>query len=406
MTPSTTTSSVRFCGIDIAKRQHQAVLLDGTGQITKPAFTVTNDRRGFELLLDQLRQSPGPVTVALEATGHYWLALYQALTVGGHRVLVFNPLQIHAYRRSGVRPCKTDRSDAFWIADFARIGQGRPASESLPLFLQLRELTRFRSGLTAQVGDCKRKILCVLDRVFPEYETLFSNVFLNASRQLLATAVSAQEFADLDLEELAHLLQRSSRSRFGAEEAERLQAVARQSVGLPYLVNAARIEVRCLLEQLEMLEKQRQQVDQALEALMAELPQYLTTIPGIGPVTGASILAEIGDLGRFASLEGLVAYAGIDATVCQSGQFEAQQTRMSKRGSPHLRRALWQAAHLAIRYDPDLREYYERRRAEGKAHGTVLGAICRKLLARVYVVLKENRPYEVRRKPAQSLDSQ
>lgn len=385
-----------FCGIDVAKRQHYAVVLDTTGKVCQRAFAVSNDRQGFTSLLEQLQQLPGPVVVALEATGHYWLAVYQALTDQGYRVLVFNPLQIHNYRKSGIRLCKTDRSDARWIADFARIGQGRPAPENLPILLQLRELTRFRFGLTAQIGDCKRKILCVLDRVFPEYETLFSDVFLTASRRLLTEAVTAQEFAEFDLGELTQLLQTGSRGRFGAEQVEKVQQAARESVGVSFLGGVALIEIRCLLEQLQLVETQRQQVDETLETLLEQVPQHLSSIPGIGLATAAAIVAEIGDVKRFPRLESLVAYAGIDATVCQSGQFEGERMRMSKRGSPHLRRALWQGAYAVIRYDPELRAYYQRRRAEGKAHGTVLGAICRKLLARIYVLLKEEREYEAR----------
>jgi transposase len=144
---------------------------------------------------------------------------------------------------------------------------------------------------------------------------------------------------------------------------------------------------------MDLLEVQRDRVDEALGQLMASLPQYITTIPGIGPVSGAAILAEIGDVSRFPTVEKLVAYAGIDATVYQSGEFEGTHRHMSKRGSPYLRLALWQAAFMAIQHDPELRAYYNRKRAEGKAHGTALGAICRKLLARIYVVLKEQRPY-------------
>jgi transposase len=129
---------------------------------------------------------------------------------------------------------------------------------------------------------------------------------------------------------------------------------------------------------------------------MAQLPQHITSIPGIGSVTGAAILAEIGNIRRFPSPEKLVAYAGIDPIVYQTGQFNATNTRMSKRGSPYLRQALWQAAFTASRFDPQLRDYYQRKRAEGKAHGTVLGAICRKLLHRVYIILKEERPYVIR----------
>jgi transposase len=153
----------------------------------------------------------------------------------------------------------------------------------------------------------------------------------------------------------------------------------------------------CLVAQLDFLSQQVAELDVALATLVATLPnQYLITIPGIGPVTAAAILGEIGEIDRFDSLKQLVAYAGIDPSVYQSGQFEAQQTRMSKRGSPYLRHALWMAATLARIHDPELKAYYHQRRAEGKAHGTVTGAICRKLLARIFVILRDQRPYEPR----------
>jgi transposase len=384
-----------FCGIDVAKRSHVAMVLDEQGQVVKPPLTIHNTRAGFEQLHHLLAGLPGPVNIGLEATGHYWLALFENLSAR-YPVTVLNPLQIHAYRRSGVRKCKTDRADAFWIADFVRVGQRPPAHENTPLLLQLRELTRFRSRLTEQIGDCKRKVLSVLDRVFPEYETLFSDVFLRSSRQLLAEAVSAQDFADFDLTELAQRLQNASRGRFGQAKAESIQQLARQSVGITFLADAARVEMRCLIEQIDLLETQCELLDQKLAELMALIPQHLTTIPGVGPVTGAAILAEIGDVQRFDTVEKLVAYAGIDAAVYQTGQFEAKERHMSKRGSSHLRHALWQAALVASQHDPDLRAYYQRKRAEGKDHGVALGAICRKLLNRIYVVLKEQRPYIVR----------
>lgn len=385
-----------FCGIDVAKRKHVALCLDDAGQVVKPAFSVANDRTGFEHLLQQLAALPGPVTVGLEATGHYWLALYETLTTHGYDVIVLNPLQVHAYRRSGVRKRKTDASDAFWIADFIRIGNVPASERHTPVMLQLRELTRFRHRLSETIGDCKRKVLTVLDRVFPEYETLFSNVFLKSSRRVLAEAVTAQEFADFNLEELTHLLRTASRGHFGQAKAVALQQMARQSIGVGFLTNAVHLEVQCLLEQMTLLETQRQQVDETIATLLVRIPQYLTTIPGIGPVTGAAILAEIGDVQRFGSVEKLVAYAGIDATVYQTGQFTAERAHMSKRGSPYLRHALWQAANVAFHKDTELRAFYQRKRAEGKAHGTTLGAVCRKLLARIYVILKEERPYVIR----------
>jgi transposase len=266
----------------------------------------------------------------------------------------------------------------------------------LPVLLQLRELSRFRYHLTDQIGDCKRKLLTILDRVFLEYEQVFSSVFLQASHTLLKEAVSAQEVAEFDLQELSALLHQASRGLFGEEKAQHLQSQARQLVGVGFLKDAVRMEMRCLLEQIELLEQQRDQVEAALEELMAQVPQFITSIPWIGLAAGAALLEEIGDVSRFESVEKLLAYAGIDATVYQTGQFEATEAHMSKRGSPYLRLALWQAASMAILYDAELKAYYQRKRDEGKHHGTALGAICRKLLARIYVVLKEQRPYIIR----------
>lgn len=385
-----------YCGIDVAKHKHVVVVLDEQGQVLKPAFTIANTRAGFDQLRQTLQGVSQPLLIGLEATGHYWLALYEELTQQGQAVIVLNPLQVAAYRKSGVRKVKNDRSDAVWIADFVRIAHLPPTRRDLPVLLQLRELSRFRFHLSDQIGDGKRKLLTILDRVFPEYEQLFSSVFLQASRALLKQAVSAQEVAEFDLQELSDLLQKTSRGRFGTQKAEDLQSQARQSVGVGFLKDAVRLEMGCLLAQIELLEEQRDQVERALEALMAQVPQYITSIPGIGLATGAALLAEIGDVSRFESAEKLVAYAGIDATVYQTGQFEASEAHMSKRGSPYLRLALWQAASMAIQYDPELKAYYQRKRAEGKHHGTALGAVCRKLLGRIYVVLKEQRPYLIR----------
>jgi transposase len=385
-----------FCGIDVAKHQHAALVVDDKGQVVQPAFSFDNSRGGFDQLATTLTELSEPVSVGLEATGHYWLALFDDLTQQGNSVTVINPLQVAAYRRSGIRKVKTDTADAFWIADFLRIANLRPTDQELPVILQLRELSRFRFWLTDQIGDCKRKILCILDRVFPEYETLFSSVFLKSSRALLKEAVSAQEIADFDLAELTVLLRDASRGHFGQPKAEAIQNAARRSVGVGFLVDAVRVQMRCLLQQIDLLHEQIAQLDAALAELMDQIPQYITSIPGIGLATGAAILGEIGDVHRFESADKLVAYAGIDPTVYQTGQFQASEAHMSKRGSPYLRHALWLAATVAVRHDPDLQAYYETKRKQGKHHGTVIGAVCRRLLARVYVILKEQRPYVIR----------
>lgn len=385
-----------YCGIDVAKRKHSAMVLDEKAETIQQNFTFKNSREGFDKLLSLLKPFSGELVVALEATGHYWLSLYECLSTANYPVVVLNPLQVHAYQRSGIRKRKNDRIDAFWIADYARVANQKATVKQAPELMQLRELTRFRFRLTENIGNCKRKLLTVLDRVFPEYETLFSSVFLTTSKELLAKAITAQEFADFDLQELTELLSRASRGRFGQDKAEAIVEKARHSIGISAFANSARVQVQCLLAQLNLLEAQCQEIDQEIETLMEQLPQHITSIPGVGAVTGAAILGEIGDINRFDSPEKLVAYAGIDATVYQSGNFEASETHMSKRGSPFLRVALWQAASMAALYDPQLKDYYQKKKAEGKHHGTVVGAVSRKLLSRIFIILKENRPYEIR----------
>ncbi len=137
-------------------------------------------------------------------------------------------------------------------------------------------------------------------------------------------------------------------------------------------------------------------VEQQIERLLATVQQHVTDIKGIGPVLASSLVAEIGDVTRFARFESLVAYSGIDPSVFSSGEFSATETHMSKRGSPYLRRALWLAAISASQSNPDLADYLHRRLEQGKPWGTAMGAVARKLLSRIYVVLKQNRPYEVR----------
>lgn len=387
---------MHYCGIDVAKKSHVVTVIDERGEVVKPSFTVTNDRAGFDQLIGLLAPFDGQVRVGLESTGHYWLSLFDTLSQEGYGVVVINPLQVRAYRKTDIRKRKTDSWDAYWVADFMRHRNPSPSELNLPVILQLRELTRFRHRLTEQIGDCKRKILSALDRVFPEYESLFSDVFLATSRELLRGAVAAAEFAEFDLAELEAIVVRSSRGRFGREKARQIQAVARKSVGVSFLTDAIGVEVRCLLAQIDLLQSQRAEVDEAIQGLMDQIPQHITTIPGIGPVTGAALLAEIGDVERFPGPEKLVAYAGIDASVHETGQFKGDQAHMSKRGSPYLRCALWQAAVASLLHNAEMKAYYDKKRAEGKPHGVAVGAVCRRLLGRIYVILKEQRPYVIR----------
>jgi transposase len=152
----------------------------------------------------------------------------------------------------------------------------------------------------------------------------------------------------------------------------------------------------CLLAQMDLIDQLVAKIDKVLSDLLASEGQFLTTIPGISVVLAATILGEIGDVHRFPSLKSLVALAGLDPTVYQSGHFQATRCSLSKRGSPYLRRAVWLTATSARLHNPDLAAFYKRKRKQGKHHSTVMGALCHRLLARIYVLLMEQRPFEVR----------
>jgi transposase len=143
------------------------------------------------------------------------------------------------------------------------------------------------------------------------------------------------------------------------------------------------------------------ELEERIAAYLDQVPQHLTSIPGVGPVLAAAILGEIGDIRRFKNGSALVAYAGIDPIVYQTGEFRARSTRISKRGSRYLRRAVWQAAQGAARHDPVLKEVYERKRLAGKHHTVAVGAVANKLVHIIYAVLRDNQPYvPIRRESA------
>lgn len=383
-------------GIDVAKHHHDALGLDDAGLMVLPPFRFSNTRDGVEQLITRLQALPGETRVAMESTGHYWIPLYEYLVDHGYPVAVFNPLQIKAYRQVGIRKVKTDRIDSYYIADFLRV---RPAEAMIVLSVthrQMRHLARFRFKLIDRTSGLKRRAHMLLDQVFPEYPALFARPFATTSRTLLRQAVTAEEFVAWPTTDLTATIRKASRGRLGQEKAQAIFAAAQTSLGIRSLNQVAKLEMAWLLDQMDLLDQQVKAVDKNLADLLAAEEQYLTSIPGISTVLAATILGEIGDVRRFPSLKPLIAFAGLDPTVYQSGHFQAMRTTLSKRGSPYLRRAVWLAASAARLHNPDLAAFYRRKRQQGKHHSTVMGAVCHRLLARIYVILKEQRPFEVR----------
>lgn len=383
-------------GIDIAKRSHEAVMIDLKGNIIGKPLRFANSQAGYLRLMDFLRANAGKdaeIEFGMEATGHYWLPLYTHLRRDGFPVSVINAIQSDALREMFIRKTKNDSRDAFIIAEVIRIGRHCETQVSSSDLIALRELCRQRFYVVDMISDLKRKVIALLDQIFPEYASLFADTFGASSLELLSEHTSPDEILALDTNELAEILSKASRGRLGYEKAEQIQNAARNSFGILLSHDTFAMIIRQHIEQIKSFEKTVDAFDAEIKRLLSSFDTQLTTITGIGPTLAAVILSEIGDIRRFESSVKLAAFAGIDPSVKQSGEFTGSHARMSKRGSPYLRRAVWMASLVAAFHDPAIHALYERKRAEGKSHMTTMGHICRKMISIIFAVMRDNKPY-------------
>ncbi len=388
-----------YIGIDIAKRSHEISILDDLQGIVEPSRKITSTSVGTEKLLalfEKHQVSPENCLIGMEATGHYWLVLYSFLISRGFLVKVINPIVTDAYRKMLIRRVKNDSIDAQVIAKVLMLGEYNESSVANEETLALRQLCRFRSYEVDVCSDLKRKSIALLDQVFPEYEHIFSDTFGVTSREVLSNFNTPEELSQINTRKLSNLLNKASRGRFGLEKAREVKAIASKSLGIKIATDAFSFQLTQLINQLEFIELQVKMLDEQITIYMERTNSFITTIPGIGAVLGAVITSELGDISRFSEAKKVVAYAGLDASVSQSGDFEGSRMHMSKRGSPYLRRAIFTAANVASRCDPSLSAYYQRLKARGKHHNVAVGAVARKLCYIIFAVLTENRPYEDR----------
>lgn len=384
-------------GIDIAKRNHEAVIITEDGQIVRKAFRFRNNCAGYNLLLEQVRKLTNiksQIVFAMESTAHYWLALYARLLKDGYTVIVLNPIQSHSLRELYIRKTKTDAKDSLIIADLVRFGRCQASNVPQDKLLALRELCRSRAYLIDTAADLKRKLIALLDRIFPEYETLFDSIFGKASVAVLRKYPTPQKLKNAHLEKLTEILWESSGGHFGEWKARQLKEAAYNSFGIDDSCGVYSALLGMFLEQILSLTEQADLIEKQIALLLKEFDTQLTSIPGVGTVLAATILSEIGDISRFSSADKLLAFAGLDPSVKQSGEFMSNQNRMSKRGSPYLRRAIWLASTVAVQYDPMFGAYYEKKMSEGLHYMNVIGHVSRKMTAVIFAVLRDGRPYQ------------
>jgi len=386
-----------YAGVDIAKMDHVIGAVDETGAEVARPMPFKNNEAGFERCvawLESVAESEDDVFVGMEATGHYWKACFAHLMAAGYSVCVVNPMQVHAMRGlKGMKGVKNDRVDSWLIAETLRQGDYEQTRLATDEVQALKQLTRYHQGLKQELATVKTQAICVMDAYFPEYEGLFSDMFGTASLKVLAECPTPAEMARKRASTIARLLSEGSRGRLGAEKAAQLKAAAKSSVGIRLGQEAASFQIKTMVSQVEFLNETISKVESEVAELLAAVEPNITTIPGISTTTGAQIVAEIGDVKRFKSAASIVKYAGLNSGVDESGRFSAKGVPITKHGSPYLRRSLWLAANRARQYDPKLRAFYEKKRAEGKPHRVAVTAVARKLCHVVYAVMRDGEPY-------------
>ena len=385
-------------GIDIAKRSHTAGAVDESGKVAIESFQFNNTADGFAKLLDRLAKAgaePGGALIGMEATGHYWIALFDFLCSRGWRVAVINPIQTDAFRKvETVRKLKTDASDALLIADLVRFRAFEPSAMADEATAGMRDLARFRMSLVEECTTLKNQLKALMDRAFPEYESLFSDVFCASSMAVLESFPAPEQIARTDIRTIERTLREASRGRLGRKKAEQLKAAAKASVGVSFGAKSLAFQVRVIAETLAFIEGQVAEVEAELDSMLEGTQgEWLKTIPGIDTVLASLIAGEIGDANRFATPKQLIAYAGMDASKHQSGDNDPNG-HMSKRGTPFLRYGLMQGADCVRKYDPYFGDYYEKAMTKNKHHYVALSGVARKLAGVVLSLMKEGRAYE------------
>ena len=388
-----------YAGVDVAKADHVIGAVDDRGGEQGKRMPFGNSAAGFERCeawLEGVAETPADVLVGMEATGHYWMALYAFLVSKGYSVVVIDPVQVGAVRRlKGLDRVKNDRVDAGLIAETLRIGQYDPTRLATDEVQSLRTLTRYQQSLKAELAEVKTQCTCLLDSYFPEFSDAFPDMFGAAGRAVLSRSPLPSQVARRRVDSLQRDISSAARgSRRVDGRAAELKALATRSVGIRLGAGAAAMQIQSLVRQMDFLDGECAKVERRVRELLELVEPLVLTIPGVSYTTGAQIVAEIGDAGRFRNAAALVSYAGLNSGVNQSGKFDSGGGPITKHGSPYLRRALWLAANRARQYDPSLRAFYERKRREGKCHRVAVTAVARKLCHIVFAVMRDGVPYD------------
>ncbi len=395
------TTTMLYVGIDISKDKSDICIKDVKGNDLIQRFKITNNKADLGHLYETIQRirskTPGnsDVVFGMEATGIYSLPLYSALKRDGYKVKLYNPIQTNGFRKMNIRKTKTDPIDSAIIADMLRFSEPPQvnAIKNLSLY-QLRELVRIRDRLIDKQTVCKVQLVRDIDTIWPDYSSIMKRTTGATSIAILKKYSVPSKVRAESFEKFYELVKKKSRSKISRSKAEEIYTHAGYILTIPELDSIISVEIKTLITELELYDEQIRSVEKRIDQMMKLIDSKIMSIPGIGDTLGPMILGEIGDADRFSNAKKLIAFAGLDSVVSQSGRFENKSGPISKRGSPLLRKALFLAANVARQNDDNLKQFYDKKISEGKHHFSALNAVAAKLLRIVYWVLKNNKEYQ------------
>ena len=383
-------------GIDIGKNHHEASIVSPEGKQIGRSLRFATTHKGADSLMSFIFKNIGnsPCVFGMEATGHYWYPIYSFLKAKGYTIYVINPIQSDSLRKMYIRQTKNDSIDSFLIAEVIRFGQFGTTSMADENILAMRQLCRYRDSVISSRTEIKLRIGTIMEQIFPEYEKQFSSLWVSTSMGILEKYLTPENIENAPIDELFEIIKDKSHNRLTRAKAISIKEAAADTFGIKIAQDAFSFQLKQLIDRMNFLDKQIEALDCQILEYYEKFDCYLHTIPGIGMIGAATILAEIGDISRFKNSSSLIAFAGIDPTVRQSGEFNSTHNHMSKRGSPYLRHAIFLAATTCSFHNSPLNAYYKKKRDQGKHHLTATGAVARKLTTVIYAVLRDSKPYE------------
>ena len=375
-----------FCGIDVAKYEHVVSIYDpSTGEYILDSLHFENNEKGYNSLLSGLLKlkRKNDLVIGFESTGHYHMALFSFLSGKKYRCFLINPYMTSRFRSVSLRDAKNDNIDSRAIAQFLSFEYERLSEEEF-VNNELKELSLQRSFLMIDSSKMKIKLKSYLDRVFPELESI-ADINTAAIRAILREYPCASDIARTRIDKLKNMAYKASKGKYPSAKIERIKEAAALSVG--YYSKAIGLNISQCIETLELKERQIEQIESSIVNHPLVIKSPLKQLKGINDIEIGYIMSAIISISRFTSAKKLVAYAGLDPKIRQSGTWQAPRTRMSKRGNRLLRYALIWTAYNMSRHEGPIKRYYELKRSQGKSHYNALGHCAAKLCRYIFWIL-------------------